>query len=48
MTISYNYLKKTSLLRRLQEQPLPDEASPIVKIHLFSEMAVTFEPLKGF
>ena len=39
---------ETSLLRRLQEQTLPDEAPLIGKIHPFSKMAVTFEPLKGF
>ena len=39
---------KTSLLRRLQAQTLPDEAPPIGKIHRFSKMAVTFEPLIGF
>ena len=37
---------KTSLLRRLQEQALPDEAPPIGKIYPFSKMVVTFEPLK--
>ena len=39
---------KTSLLSRLQEQSLPDEAPPIGKIHPFSKMAVTFEALMGF
>ena len=39
---------KTSLLRRLQAQTLPDEAPPIGKIHPFTKMAVTFEPLMGF
>ena len=29
-------------------QTLPDEAAPIGKIHPFSKMAVTFEPLIGF
>ena len=29
-------------------QTLPDEALPIGKIHPFSKMAVTFEPLMGF
>ena len=39
----------TSLLRRLQGKPFPAEAPPIIgKIHLFSKMAVTFEPLMGF
>ena len=40
--------KKTSLLRRLQAQTLPDEAPPMGKIHPFSKMAVTFEPLMEF
>ena len=39
--------KETSLLRRLQEQTLPHEASLIGRIHPFSKMAVTFKPLKG-
>ena len=41
------YLIKTSLLRRLQTQTLSDEAPPVGKIHPFSKMAVTFEPLMG-
>ena len=32
----------------LQAQTLPDEAQPIGKIHPFTKMAVTFEPLMGF
>ena len=36
---------KTSLLRRLQEQTLPDEAPPMGKIYPFSKIAVTFEPV---
>ena len=39
---------KTSLLCRLQAQTLPDEAPPIGKIHRFSKITVTFEPLMGF
>ena len=39
---------KTSLLRRLQAQSLPNKAPPIDKIHPFSKMAETFEPLMGF
>ena len=39
---------RTSLLRRLQAQTLPDEAPPIGKIHPFTKMAITFEPLMGF
>jgi hypothetical protein len=35
---------KTSLLRRLQAQTLPDEAPPMGKIHPFSKIAITFEP----
>ena len=38
---------KTSLLRRLQAQTLPEATPPIGQIHPFSKMAVTFEPLKG-
>ena len=37
--------EKTSLLRRLQEQTLPDEAPPMGKIYPFSKIAVTFEPV---
>ena len=36
----------TSLLRRLQAQTLPDAIPPIGKIHPFSKIAVTFEPLR--
>ena len=39
---------KTSLLRRLQEQTLPDEAPPMGKIHPFSKIAVTLEPFMRF
>ena len=39
---------ETSLLRSLQAQTLPDEAPAIGKIHRFSKMAVTFEPLMRF
>ena len=38
----------TSLLHRLQAQTLPDEALPIGKIHPFSKIAVTFEPVMRF
>ena len=31
-----------------RRRPSPDEAPPIGKIHPFSKMAVTFEPLMGF
>ena len=39
---------KTSLLRRLQEQTLPDATPTIGPIHPFSKMTVTSEPLMGF
>ena len=39
---------QTRLLRRLQEQTLPDATPLIGKIHIFSKMAVTFKPLMGF
>ena len=41
-------VKKTSLLRRLQAQTLADEAPPMDKIHQFSKIAVTFEPVMRF
>ena len=44
--ITFN--QETSLLRRLQGRPSTPEAPPIGKIHPFSKMAVTFEPLMGF
>ena len=39
---------ETSLLRRLQEQTLPNEAPPVGKIHSFSKIAETFEPVMRF
>ena len=39
---------KTSLLRKLQTQTHPDEAPPMGKIHPFSKIAVTFEPVMRF
>ena len=36
---------KTSLPRRLQAQTLPAEAPPMGKIHKFSKIAATFEPV---
>ena len=39
---------KTSLLRRLQAQTLPDAASPIGKVHPFNKIAVTLEPVMRF
>ena len=41
-------LLKTSLLCRLQEQTLADEAPPMGKIHPLSQIAVTFEPVMQF
>ena len=39
---------KTSLLGRLQTQTLPDATPPIGKIHPFSKIIVTLDPLGGF
>ena len=39
---------QTSLLRRLQAQTLPDEATPVGKIYLFSKIAVTFDRYSDF
>ena len=36
---------KTSLLRRLHAQTLPNATLPTGKIHLSSKIAVTFEPI---
>ena len=36
------------LLRRLQAQTLPDETPPLGKIHLFTKIAITFDPMKRF
>ena len=36
---------ETRLLRRLQKQTLPDATLPIGKIHQFSKIAITFEPI---
>ena len=41
-------MNEISLLRRLHAQTLPNATRPIGKIHPFSKMAVTFEPLMGF
>ena len=43
----HDSITKTSLLSRLQAQTLPDATPPIGKIHPFSKMDVTFEPLMG-
>ena len=40
--------EETSLLRRLQAQTLPNAASPIGKVHPFSKIAVTLEPVMRF
>ena len=39
---------KTSLLCRLQVQTLHNATSPVSKIHPFSKIAVTFEPIQQF
>ena len=39
---------KTSLLHRLQAQTLPDATQRVSKIHHFSKIAVTFEPIGQF
>ena len=46
--VQYYTALKTSLLRRLQEQTLPDATPPIGKINPFSKKVVTFEPLMRF
>ena len=38
--------QETSLLRRLQALTLPNATPPIAKIHPFSKIAVTFEPIR--
>ena len=43
-----NDTSDTSLLRRLQAQTLPHEAPPIGKIHPFTKIALTFEPVMQF
>ena len=43
---AFQSAKKTSLLRRLQAQTLPDATPPAGKIHPFSKIAVTFEPIQ--
>ena len=40
--------RKTSLLRRLQAQTLPEATPPIGQIHPFNKMAINSEPLLGF
>ena len=39
---------QTSLLHMVQAQTLPDEAPQVGKIHPFSKIAVTFEPIQQF
>ena len=46
--LSLKKIYKTSLLRRLQTQTLPNEAPSIGKTHPFSKIAVTFEPVMPF
>ena len=46
--ICAGYVVQTSLLRMVQAQSLPDEAPPVGKIHPFSKIAVTFEPIRRF
>ena len=46
--IKYMRHYKTSLLRRLQAQTLPNVTQPIGKINTISKMTVTFEPLMQF
>ena len=41
-------LLKTSLLRRLQAQTLPNATPPIGKILPFSKIAITFDPIVRF
>ena len=41
-------MKQKSLLHRLQTQTLPDAASPIGKVHQFSKIALTLEPVIQF
>ena len=36
---------ETSVLRRLQAQTLSDATPSMGKIHLFSKIAITFEPI---
>ena len=46
--VEYLIITKTSLLRRLQAQTLPNETPPIGKIHPYSKITVTFEPIQLF
>ena len=39
---------KTSRLRRLQVQALPNTTPPLGKINLFTKIAITFDPMKRF
>ena len=47
-TVILEHPVETSLQGKLQAQTLSDATPPIGKIHLFSKMAVTLEPLIGF
>ena len=42
------YTSETRRGSPVDRRPSTAEAPPIVKIHPFSKMAVTFEPLTGF
>ena len=48
LSINSSNNNKTSLLRKLQAQTLPNATPPIGQIQPLSKMAVTFEPLKRF
>ena len=48
IVINISHSSQTSLLRRLQAQPHPDEVPPSGEIYPFSKMALPFEPLMGF
>ena len=48
LVIEAIYEKKTSLLRRLQAQTLPNATPAIGKISPVSKITITFEPLMGF
>ena len=45
LSLKSRVISEKSLLRRLQEQTLPDEAPPEGKIYQFSKIAVTFEQI---
>ena len=43
-----DFLKKTSMLRRLKAQTFPDEAPPLGKIHPFRKIAVFLDQYSDF